>query len=407
MSKAENIIVLKNTLKYRTPTIWLLVSFWTLLSTSAMATTSPSTTAQQACEVGKNTVESVVVVGGTHGNEYTGVWCVKALERQLKAQNGGSTPAYPFALSTLIGNPEAYKANRRFLDADLNRQFSYEALVEEREQRQSTIEGRRAQELDSILGPKFAEADTTKRRTDVIIDLHTTTTNMGTTLIVGAGDPLTTSMAAYIKAKATESTVTILMHTHSSDRERPHVASIGNHAFTIEVGPVAQGLLRHDKVLETQRALDFALEYLKRQSTDPEALQAELKQAYPDGSVPCMRSAPAKRFGEMSSKLVWPSSEDNPNFPALLVHHSVQDKDFSLIHEGDPLFVDLDGKTISYNGSHGSPVRLVFINEGGYYYASSGTGISVAMDDVFELGTGLLKSLSQSKTEKAETITNS
>jgi hypothetical protein len=33
---------------------------------------------------------------------------------------------------------------------------------------------------------------------------------------------------------------------------------------------------------------------------------------------------------------------------------------------------------------------LMFINEGGYYYASSGTGISVALKDEFDLTTGNL-----------------
>ena len=71
-----------------------------------------------------------------------------------------------------------------------------------------------------------------------------------------------------------------------------------------------------------------------------------------------------------------------------MVHKNVQDKDFSLIKEGDPLFVDLDGEVIPYDGSHGSPICVTFINEGGYYYASSGTGISVAKPACFDLESG-------------------
>ena len=103
-----------------------------------------------------------------------------------------------------------------------------------------------------------------------------------------------------------------------------------------------------------------------------------------------MRSAPALREGEMSNKLVWPSDPDNENFPRWLVHKDIQDRDFIEIKTGDPLFVDLDGNIIEYDGSHGSPVVLMFINEGGYYYASSGTGISVAQRDEFDLMTGTL-----------------
>jgi hypothetical protein len=73
-----------------------------------------------------------------------------------------------------------------------------------------------------------------------------------------------------------------------------------------------------------------------------------------------------------------------------MVHSSVQDQDFQEIRTGDPLFVDLDGTVINYDGSHGSPVMLMFINEGGYYYSSSGTGISVARRDEYKLETGQL-----------------
>ena len=102
-------------------------------------------------------VRTVAVVGGTHGNEYTGVFCIKALERQL--QKG--IRKYPFQVSTLIGNPEAYKANRRFMDQDLNRQFSGAAMAAVATLKAAnpaavlSVEQQRAKEIDSLLGPKF------------------------------------------------------------------------------------------------------------------------------------------------------------------------------------------------------------------------------------------------------------
>jgi len=333
-------------------------------------------------------IRAVAVVGGTHGNEYTGVFCVKALERQL--QNGKRK--YPFEVSTLIGNPEAYKLNRRFVDEDLNRQFSKAAIDAAESKTLSgpgalSVEQRRAKEIDSILGPKFGTP-----AMDFIVDLHTTTTNMCTTLIVGQGDPLTTQAAAYIMRECRKKNykVTILMHTHASQDARPNLASIAPHSFSIEIGPVPQGVLRHDKVEEMQEALDNLLEFLRRHEEDPESLLQELKESYPNGKIPCYRSAPAVRKGEMSAKLVWPSDPENENFPQWLVHKDVQDKDFREIKTGDPLFVNLDGEVIPYDGSHGSPILLMFVNEGGYYYASSGTGISVARKDEYDLVTGML-----------------
>lgn len=48
---------------------------------------------------------------------------------------------------------------------------------------------------------------------------------------------------------------------------------------------------------------------------------------------------------------------------------------------------------IPYDGSYGSPVYLLmFVNEAGYYYESSGTGVSVAIktEYVSALGTRLV-----------------
>ena len=71
-----------------------------------------------------------------------------------------------------------------------------------------------------------------------------------------------------------------------------------------------------------------------------------------------------------------------------MIHKDLQDRDFHVIKTGDPLFVDLEGNTVPYSGSHGSPVYLMFVNEGGYYYKKSGTGIAVAERAEFDLMTG-------------------
>jgi len=356
---------------------------------------------------------SVVVMGGTHGNEYTGVWCIKALDRRLQKEAATVTSSdgrnsFPsLRISTLLGNPQVFQLNKRFVDEDLNRQFTYESLRKsplssEGDTTRMSLEAKRARELDILLGPKVFEGDEvaeeSQRRepsTDVLIDLHTTTCNMGITLIVAEGDSLMTSAAAYVMMKLMhQHDVRILMHTHGSQRRKPHVSSIARHSFTIEVGPVPQGVLRHDMVEKTERALDAALEFLDRgngeiRPSSPEVMK-ELRKHFSNGTVPCYRSAPAKVRGEMSAKISWPCDPENENFPAWIVHQSVQDKDFTEIRTGDPLFVDLEGNVLPYDGSHGSPVHLMFINEGGYYYKSSGTGISVAVRDQFQLETGQL-----------------
>jgi succinylglutamate desuccinylase len=334
--------------------------------------------------MGGNPIKSVVVVGGTHGNEYTGVWCIKALDKSAERLR----ERYPsLDVSTLLANPQAHMENKRFVEEDLNRQFTHEALHDfDEDGLPRTVESLRAQEINEILGPKFAETHST----DVIVDLHTTTSNMGICVIIGEGDPVMAQAAAYImnKCGGEANDVRTLMHTHLSREVRPNLCSTAKHGITIEVGPVPQGVLRHDAVEKTEAALYALLEFFERHNEDHESLMAELRKAFVNGRAPCFRSAVAQIPGEMSGKLVWPCDPENVNFPAVLIHKTLQDRDFKLIKTGDPLFVDKEGNVIPYSGSHGSPVHLMFVNEGGYYYQSSGTGIGVSVRCQFDLETG-------------------
>lgn len=335
-------------------------------------------------------IKRVMVVGGTHGNEYTGVWCIKSLEAQrTKWEN-----RYPsLKLETLLANPTAHMLNKRFVDTDLNREFVVDKLcaidektsTDRREETMiETVESIRARELDEILGSK---CDDDHAAVDVAIDLHSTTSNMGTTIIIPEGDELMAQAAAYVSLKCPGSRC--LMHSIPERMHRPNLSSAAKHGFTIEVGPVPVGVLRHDAVENTEAALHAILDFLQRVNMG-EDIYGYLQDSFPDGWVPCFRTAPAVRPGEISGKIKWPSDSENPNFPALMVHKSLQDRDYHLVKKGDPLFVAQDGSVVHYEGSHGDEVYLIFINEAGYYYQSSGTGIGVAVESKFDLEFGML-----------------
>ncbi len=418
-------------------------------------------------------IKKVTVVGGTHGNEYTGIWVIKSIDKQreIYQQNQGfphdnSADAstmdtmdntrniferFPsLEIDTLLANPVAYMENKRFVDVDLNREFSVEKLrkvpiksvvddnsniMEECDVRTEFCsdgnnadvaevfaslphESVRAREIEGLLGPKFttpteqpspinyddgssSSCNNVDPNTCVVIDLHTTTSNMGITLIIPEGDALMSAAAAYVLHKCQERygshEAQCLMHALPQRQDRMNLSSCGRHGFTIEVGPTPQGVLRHDVVEKTETALHALLEFLHLRNLDqknddetsPSVLR-QLQRIYPDGIVPCYRSAPAVRPGELSGKIAWPNDESNPNFPKRMIHKSVQDRDFEPLRIGDPLFVELDGTIVPYDGSHGDEVYLIFVNEGGYYYASSGTGVGVAVRSQFDLQTGEL-----------------
>jgi len=369
-------------------------------------------------------VKKVTIAGGTHGNEYTGVWCIKAIEKQREshkddceatngASNGDSNEVnifrkYPsLEINTLLANPMAYMANKRFIDTDLNREFSMEKLkrvkvndeamelcdiqqefCSEDDDALSSLphEAVRAREIETLLGPKFM--DSTSPNGDaafpdpqmcIVIDLHTTTANMGISLIIPEGDALMSAAAAYVLNKCKNEygydSVQCLMHALPKRQDRMNLSSCGRHGFTIEVGPTPQGVIRHDVVEQTEAALHSLLEFLHLRNLELEqqdndsnvkSVLDRLREIYPGGIVPCYRSAPAVRPGELSGKISWPNDPENPNFPAVMVHKSIQDRDFEPLRTGDPLFVGLDGTLIPYEGSHGEEVHLIFVNEGGY-----------------------------------------
>lgn len=402
-------------------------------------------------------VKKVTIAGGTHGNEYTGVWCIKSIEKQREnhennsnkddtttngASNGEKIPInifqkYPsLNIDTLLANPMAFMANKRFIDTDLNREFSMEKLkrVDVNEETmeicdiQQTFcsedddklaslphEAVRAREIEMILGPKFINSPSSPNSggggnddsaypeplMDIVIDLHTTTANMGISLIIPEGDALMSAAAAYVLDKCKNEygydNVQCCMHALPKRQDRMNLSSCGRHGFTIEVGPTPQGVIRHDVVEKTEAALHSLLEFLHLRNLEIEenkddssssSVLDRLRKIYPYGIVPCYRSAPAVRPGELSGKISWPNDPTNPNFPAVMVHKSIQDRDFEALRIGDPLFVTLDGTIIPYDGSHGEEVHLIFVNEGGYYYASSGTGIGVAVKSEFDWQTG-------------------
>jgi len=320
--------------------------FLTVLLTQRIVASSLSSSFSSASSLAA--LNKITIVGGVHGNEYTGIWCVKCLEQQLQEQrrcdkehehehedrqqrtsssssNHENCYCYPsLQLSTLLANPTAFLTNQRFVDTDLNRQFSQELLESNNDNVRNTVEGTRALEIQQLLGPKCTTTisttatssstrSSTPTRTDCIIDLHSTTANMGVTLMFPKGDVLMGQACAYAMHKFNNDNDDISSKNHDNDRnqnsccppkcrillegrtsraQEPFLQSIAPHGLTIEVGPVPQGVIRHDAVQNTQRILGHILDYLQQRQR-PQQEQQQQEQSkwkehdYPDGFVPC------------------------------------------------------------------------------------------------------------------------
>lgn len=280
----------------------------------------------------------VLIVGGTHGNERTGVQLIRrfrAMPEELEREN--------FVAETLLANEGAIARNCRYLDQDLNRCFNGELLGSKPGNREQL----RAQEINNRFGPKGENT-----RTDWIIDLHTTTANMGVTLVVQQHDPLALDMALYIQQQMPDA---VIFYEDNAPEDDPFLCSIARHGFLIEVGPVAQGLLRWEVFESTRIALAHALDYIESQNKG-------------SVSLPHEREAEVYEFIE---KLHLPRDENGEIFG--MIHPELQDRDYHELSPGDPIFILVTGETVFFD--YPEPVHVAFVNEAAYYDQAHGLSL--------------------------------
>ena len=121
------------------------------------------------------TVQRILIVSGTHGNEINPVWAVKQFNRKENRLNYGIE--YEF----IIGNPSAYEKGCRYIDVDLNRSFKESENFDQH--KNSFYETNRADFLVDEFGIDGSKP------CQIAIDLHTTTAIWEQALLCMGGDP--------------------------------------------------------------------------------------------------------------------------------------------------------------------------------------------------------------------------
>ena len=193
---------------------------------------------------------SIALVGGTHGNETSGIQLIRNWQ-----QFGLPSRFNELNVSLSIANGAAIAANVRFVDEDLNRQFTFEGLSNNNSAKEAEL----AKALNQQLGPKGDS------NTDFVIDIHNTTSEMGATLIILEADEFHIQLARYVKQQMPEAN--ILVEDEKPYLEHGYLCTTGKKGVMIEVGGQPQGVLREDVYLLTQTMaeaiLDFCAAYNK------------------------------------------------------------------------------------------------------------------------------------------------
>jgi Succinylglutamate desuccinylase len=276
-----------------------------------------------------NQIKRVAIVGGTHGNELTGIYLVKKFEREpnLIARSTFETIA-------LLANPKAFEIGRRYVETDLNRCF----LRQDLENPQlSSYEEIRAKEIYRRLTGKGHP------QTNLIIDLHSSTANMGLTVIPSSNHPFNLQLAAYLIGGHPSVKVYRWMQ---EDRDSRFLRSISELGCSIEVGPIAQGVLDPSLFQQTEALIMAILDYVET---------CNLGIALPTKDT--------LTIYQCLQKIDYPRNESGEI--QAMIHPQLQLRDYQPLHPGDPMFLTFDYRQIIYEGK--STLHPVFINEAAYY----------------------------------------
>jgi succinylglutamate desuccinylase len=281
-----------------------------------------------------NSIGKIAIVGGTHGNELTGVYAIEKLTKFPERLR-----QYSFEVMTLLANPQAVTANRRYIDRDLNRSFDNDDLVNAE---LSGYEEKRAKEIALEL-----------QDVDLIIDLHSSTSNMGVTILPSGNHPFNLRLSAHLSELHPDVRICYVGKCNADD---PMLRSLSLLGCTIEVGAVAQGILDANLFAKTELAIYAILDYVEAMNRGkPIPVPSEVTVYQSLLSIDYPRNA----AGELQA----------------MIHPQRQFQDYQPLHPGDPLFVTFNGETIPYTGE--TTVYPIFINEAAYYEK----GIAMTLTD--------------------------
>ena len=272
------------------------------------------------------TVQRILIVSGTHGNEINPIWAVKQFNRVENSLNHGIEYEY------IIGNPVAYEKGCRYIDDDLNR--SFKEIKNRNQDNNSAYEINRANYLVDQFGIHGSKP------CQIAIDLHTTTANMGTSIVMYGRRFKDFCLAALLQNK-----FGLPIYLHEKDKAQTgFLVEAWPCGLVIEIGAVAQNLYDPkiiDRFSIIISSLREEIDKLKNQLIElPKELMVHVHQ----GSI----DYPRDKKGDIDG----------------IIHPERINQDWKMIKKGDPLFLDSQG--IIHKYERNELIWPVFIGEVAY-----------------------------------------
>jgi succinylglutamate desuccinylase len=256
----------------------------------------------------------VIIIGGTHGNEWTGITILQNYQDFLKNK-------FPeLKIEFIFANPEAYKIEKRFKDEDLNRACQF--LNENR----SSYEHKRAIEIQKII----------QEEPCIVIDLHTTTSNMGNTLIISNENAENLTLAGLVQENLPETKILL-----APDLLKKYLISQSRFGLMIEVGPVPNNVIRPGPLKDSLNLLISILSKIHN-----------------------FRAGISKvEVYEEACDVYYPKNHKNEL--TACIHEDIEGNDFIKLPKTFKAFQSFNGEEIQYEANE--EMYPIFINEAAYY----------------------------------------
>jgi len=268
--------------------------------------------------------KKILIVSGTHGNELNPVWAVK------KFRNLINTSQKSVSLEFTLGNPKALEEGLRYIDVDLNRSFNLLKTASN----QNFYEINRSEYLINEYGFQGTKS------CPIVIDLHTTTSCMGTSIVMYGRRQRDFCLAAILQAK-----FGLPIYLHEKDiNQTGFLVEAWPCGLVIEIGPVAQNHYDSEITERFLIILDFLGDLINNLENNRINLPSEIYLFVHQKSIDYLR-------------------DDNHDINAL-IHPLRINNDWKMIEEGDPLFLNIDNETVIYKEKE--KTYPLFIGEAAY-----------------------------------------
>lgn len=268
-------------------------------------------------------INKVLLSAGIHGNEKTGIYLIKKFQKNKKLILRNS-----LVTETLLVNPKAIELNQRYYEVDLNRCFELKNFNNHKSYEQDLAQQTYQQLRQSQI--------------DFVLDFHTSTANMGLTLLLSNDNLFNLQLAAYLIA--IDPSIKIVRTADGKEKNR--FRNIFPFGFTVEMGAIAPNVIDPIWFRRAEILVEQILDYLDKTNNNQQPTSSATIPVY-----------------SMFETIYFPT--DSQKDIAGIVSGNLHGNDYGALNPGEVLFNKFDGEDILYPGDE--TVYPIFVNEAAYW----------------------------------------